>query len=380
MDVTDQEGNVSIRSSKYGGGGLNRGLVFLDGDKLILEEFPHCRTLDGPEDLKMISGKNVWYYPSLEGTIIRVFYADGSWFTSTTRKLDAFKSIWVQRREPLASNINKILHLECDGVVDCKRLSYGERFAKAVLASNPEYRCLNDLYDAKFDRAHKYVFLLRSSADDRVVCRAPDDDDEAIVNLLMVVDENNRHVVNGTVDGFTTHMMYALESDDDVDTAVKMFSNELDANLVQGLHVYDAEKHLSYKLYLPAHSLLRGIRNNERSLTERYLQLRVDAEQEQGKLMTFFNLFPEMRAVAYVLEEGIYHLCSELCRVYYMRYVEKQYIDTKTYGRRFVHALYVIHGDYIATRTQTTPTKIGNLMTIRPSELHDLLKEFYYIE
>ena len=89
------------------------------------------------------------FYRSEEGTLLRLFFHNGKWYLSTHRKLDASKSRWGGGAP------------------------FGEIFLKG-LQNTFGQDCDLPFFTQKLDTQNVYLFLIRSTKDNRMVCKAPE--------------------------------------------------------------------------------------------------------------------------------------------------------------------------------------------------------------
>jgi hypothetical protein len=197
-------------------------------------------------------------FDSHEGTMIRVFYHADTWHISTNRKLNAFMSKWSSR------------------------ISYGLMFKYALeyeVLVNPEFEKMLDLgagdniidkFKKCLDISKQYMFLVRNSKENRIVCSAPD---------------------NFTVYHVGTYINGEISMDDDIkirkpkeykfDSPNELADhvNNVNYDQLQGLvmvgPIGDSEKQLRcFKVYNPDYAYYYKIRGSTTSLRYRYLQLR----------------------------------------------------------------------------------------------------------
>jgi hypothetical protein len=75
-----------------------RGLVFNEKN-LVLKGFPYTQeyTEDDNKDFDF-DISTCLFYKSYEGCLIRIFYFNNKWYTSTNKKLNAFRSKWASKK------------------------------------------------------------------------------------------------------------------------------------------------------------------------------------------------------------------------------------------------------------------------------------------
>jgi hypothetical protein len=169
------------------------------------------------------------WFTSYEGTVIRMFYHNGAWKTSTRRRIDAHNSYW-------GSNT-----------------SFGEMF-DVIFA---------DISTNNFDKSLTYTFLICSNSHNRLVCKT----------------NSTALYFTGT---FTKDGVYNLDTrcevtgieqtifdcEDDLRDAVAI----TDINISQGFIGYNNVTGEFAKIMSSDYSSKRNLRNNEPDLRCRYLQ------------------------------------------------------------------------------------------------------------
>jgi len=409
-----------------------RGLVYRnDNDELVFKGFPFCRELAIEELPAMGDTAASWrYFYSVEGTIIRVFNVDGHWYTSTNRKLDAFKSRWVPKRETIVKRIQKLFSAKSarrrlvdaaaeeedeehggdenvgDNVGDNapENMSFGERFALGIkyLAEMDECdvsgedvldgggecdseetrlkETLRRFYDAYLDPTKGYVFIVRSSKEDRIVCDAADVD-RSIVHVGTFHSSDSAPDFDARIFSKKYPSVPLIPSHNECkfknsrEAAQFLVEGGVDFHDYQGLFAYDANKRKAYKIVTSMYYVFNKIRGNVPSLKFRYLQLR---KEPVGARETFFYLYPEMREDAALIELGIWEMAKRLHKSYLDVYVNKSCPTSESCAtdmeRKFLEE---IHRSYLHSRVTTTASRIVDILTMQPPvRLNKLLKRF----
>ena len=130
-----------------------RGVVFHE-DQLVLQAYPHQIELcsNDKKSIEKYLGDDFTdykFFESHEGALIRVFNYNDKWFTSTHRKLDAFRSKWSCRE------------------------SFGTIFKRALGAvlniddDNNDGGILNKFYNT-LDKDKQYYFIVSNTDDNRI--------------------------------------------------------------------------------------------------------------------------------------------------------------------------------------------------------------------
>jgi hypothetical protein len=146
-----------------------RGVVF-HGDEIVIQSFsytPEFTERDGDkiEELLKDNFNNYIFFDSHEGALLRVFHFEKKWFVSTHRRLDAFHSKWASKKSFGTMFVDA---LECEVVLN-------KTFAKFV---EPDEDCkieedILSRFCAKLNPEKQYMFLVRNTVENRIVCRAP---------------------------------------------------------------------------------------------------------------------------------------------------------------------------------------------------------------
>jgi len=269
----------------------SRGVVVIKKTgKILLPSFHHTSEFTlGDPNLENILSDNVLntssIFPSLEGTLIRVFYHN-KWYISTHRKLDAFKSKW-----------------------GCKR-SYGEFFEDAV---NKLGNTLDEFKES-LNKDKQYLFLMRNDMENRIVSICEDE------NKLYHVGT----YVNGKLEMNTETVTIVppvaplqLKTREDI---VEFVTKHCDPKELQGVVIFTNEN--AVKVISGAYNYLKSLRGNEQSVKFRYLQLRTNLEMNND----LRNLYREWEPVFDEYENTIFEVCQKIYKAYVKRYILKEHV------------------------------------------------------
>ena len=279
-----------------------RGVIF-HNDEIVMKSFPKtveysCKDIATiKKTLEDIFGECT-FFRSEEGTLIRVFNFNGKWYISTHRKLDAFKSKWASKD------------------------SFGELFEKAVgyeFDSNEEFnKALSDISgETVFDKfknfldvQKQYMFLLRNTTDNRIVCLAPKNPTIYHVGTF----------INGMVDLNDNIFVTKPRKVNflDVDDLCFYADTEIDYNHYQGVIVF-APNNKQYKIINNDYQELFNIRGNEPSIKFRYLQVRMIKRQLDG----LYFLYPEMSGKFDEYENILFRISGKIHNAYMQRFIKK---------------------------------------------------------
>ena len=297
-----------------------KGVVF-ENNKKVMNAFPRVTDLVvGEGQITPIENKftpnDAWVKSSrfthhVEGALIRVYWANNTWNVSTQKKINAFNSKWSGPE------------------------SFGETWVKGLIQhkeNNPEF--LSDLpldnilnpFFKTLNKKHQYVFVVRHTAENRQVCKAPEK--STVFHIATFIDDK-------------------LNVDDDLGLKkpdIVQFENmEELANFVESQNFADHSGLMAhhpngnwYKIQSRKYREMLTVRGNEPSLRFRYLQLRLDCE----KVNQLYNLFPEMSATFDNCEDSLYDLAKYIHTAYMDRFIRRRYV---TLEREFFSIVRLCH-------------------------------------
>lgn len=320
-----------------------RGLVFVD-EKPFFQGFPFAIELnDETVYTENLDIEKCRIYQSHEGTLIRVFNINGKWYTSTNRKLNAFKSRWAAKKE-----------------------TFGTCFAAAIRQffkddEEDDEIYLNNFYTTTLNPENKYMFILKPSEEERIVCLS----DPKIIHVG-TFDINNNLLPGELLEGIESPKELNFMN---IDELVSDLLTNVNVKIHQGfIAIHDDGRH--FKIFHPKYQELFQVRGNVPSLRFRYLMLRKNESQRM-----FFELYPEMRQIASDIETQIFDLCVDLHKKYLE--INIQGIDQFELSQEEEQILRIIHNQYLKTRIKTTPTRINDIITYGTApRINRLLKLF----
>lgn len=246
-------------------------------------------------DLDVVNEYDV--YPSIEGTLMRVFQHHGKWYISTNRKLDAFKSYWSSHFSFGQLFVNNVLHVFKDNNVE----SFFQRLEATKV----------------------YFFLLRPTVESRIVCQI--DTNSPSLYFLGALDTTTQE--QGHTLALEANMIpeiprvsrLTIQTMDEIKTYVQ------DVNVweYQGVILFHKQKNKQVKILNDHYKYLWSIRNNNPNLFLRYFEIRTDPKM----LEDFFKLYPKFVTVADRFEYQIFEVSKHLHQAYVDRYIRKQYVS-----------------------------------------------------
>jgi hypothetical protein len=280
-----------------------RGVVF-NGDKIVMKAFPytieyHC---DDTENITKLFDKNDFskcvFYEAHEGALIRMFYYSGKWYTCTHRKLDAFKSKWASK-ESFGSSFLKALEVEIET----------NKALKSVIPSGDED--LLTRFQKTLDETKQYMFLVRNTSENRIVCNPPS---RATVYHVGTFVDGTLSMTENIHVPYPTMLKFG-----DVENLLS-YVDKVNCKDLQGVIVF-APDNSQYKILNSDYYDFFKTRGNEPSIKYRYLQIRMDSKQSN----MLYSLYPEMADAFDRYEDVLYDKAREIYNSYVSRFIKKQY-------------------------------------------------------
>jgi len=280
-----------------------RGVVF-NGKTLVMRGFPY--TIDCDTTRKDVFDEYDFstfrFFEAHEGTLIRMFYFDDKWYVTTHRKLNAYRSKWASR-ESFGQYFQNAIEWNAENNAALKA---------ALPDATDENDTLMDRFKRTLDTSKQYMFLLRNSSTNRIVCRPPP---------------------HPTVYHVGTFVDDTLTLDDDIhiphpkeltfDTAADLFeaADEMPYQEYQGVIAFSKDN-VQIKVVSVDYQYLFNVRGNEPSIRYRYLQVRHDHEMHEA--LSF--LYPEMVQSFEEYERYLGDITRFIYRSYVNRFIKKQFV------------------------------------------------------
>lgn len=308
-----------------------RGCVF-DGDKLIFKSLGYPFDIKG-EYLPQLPIVTSVCTPIYEGTIIRMFYHGGKWYTTTHRKLDASRSKWGNE------------------------VSFGELFAQTV--ENVLNIGVDELKANHLDTNFGYIFLIGTTEITRIVSPA-----KSRLMLLSLIDENQNDIIYTNPDKIPKILTGVVSKKLQFDNLreVKNFVDDLlypfDSEI--GVHIQIGD--ISFKIMNEHYVELSLLRQNLPSIMFAYLHNVFD-ENKQRK---FRNLYPKFEREFDFYDKEISDICKDLYYKYLKKYVPTYKVTTindnndtiSSFTENEKNILKEIHNVYLETRNIITKNDI----------------------
>ena len=252
--------------------------VITDGNTPISHFFPPTKDFTELDIFPILDCdfKDWLWFESYEGTIIRMFYHDGHWKTSTRRRLDAHNSYW-------GSNI-----------------SFGEMFDIAFANTSKE----------GLDKELTYTFLLSSNSHNRLVCKP----NPVPLYFTGAFDKNGSYQIssNNTLEGceYTRNIYFTDEN------ALRIAVFNVDIDTSQGFIGFNTKTGEFIKIVNSKYNYKRSLRNNEPDIRARYLQTLCDPNLHRNFREHFYEharLFRRLDGSFHGLIRDILHETPKEC-------------------------------------------------------------------
>jgi hypothetical protein len=295
------------------------GLV-VDGNTQVMNAFPRVKHLDEKSVANAFTDdtvKSSKIFQHHEGTLVRVYFASGSWQISTQRKIDAYKSKWSERLS-FGEAFAQAVALEC---------SRSEKFRERLGVDDGAQPTMDD-FCKSLDPNLKYLFIVRHWGTNRIVCDAPDEMTAYHVGTFTA--DSNRIDVDVDI-GFTKPSTHSVQTVRELQDLVR----GLDPRVDSGFMILDANDKW-YKLQSREYLDLEDVRGNEPSLKFRYLQVRLD-DDKVGKL---YDLYPDQTHFFEDYEDTLYDIARYVHSAYIRRFVKREYV---TVEREFFGVMSACH-------------------------------------
>lgn len=330
-----------------------RGIVF-HGNTIVLNAFPytveyeHTNTKQIKENIQAVFN-DCHFYDSHEGALIRMFYFSGRWFTTTHRKLNAFRSKWSSK-ESFGTSFKRSLEFEVEN-------------NKILRDSIPESGDgLLERFQTTLDQTKQYMFLVLHNEENRIVCSAPVNPTlfhvGTFVNgdLVMNEDINIPHPRKHT---FTN--MDAL-----IDHVSKT-----DINSLQGIILF-APDNKQYKILHKDYFDLFQARGNEPSIKYRYLQVRMNIQM----VNMLYHLYPDMSDSFDEYENIIYSIAKSIYHSYVQRFIKKKWVTVAGEEFNVIRECHAWHEEDRKTNRISINRVIDILNTQTPTNLNKMIRRF----
>ena len=305
-----------------------------DNDSPI--EIKQCRGIIVEEDTNKILWKTFGYidefvddipeydtsdyelYSAYEGTSLRLFHYNNRWMLCTHRKLDAFKSRWSSTK------------------------SFGQMFVDSLMYG---YGQVYTDFLETLDKTKLYMFFLRTSEQNRVVCLAGPYNElyhSATFDTTGLVD-----------DDIGIRKQHKLVIPDDFDRAEYILSTVRSIDPMWAVGVILRKGMHEVKILNKEYACMRNVRGNEPSLAFRYLQIRADVEMYTPFMRLYWMYEPMFEEI----EQKIRRVAERLTALFVERYVKNHFEYLPTTEHILLKKAYTRNGNIQNTDTERDALK-----------------------
>ncbi len=276
-----------------------RGVVF-SGNKVVMKAFPYTTEYSHKEGEKVETKLSDNFnkcaiYDAHEGALIRMFYFENKWYTSTHRKLNAFRSKWASK-ESFGTSLKKALEYEVEN---------NEKL-KESLPSDGETILEN--FQKILNIEKQYMFLIRNTDENRIVCKAPEN--PVIYHVGTFVNGELVMTENINIPYPTKHNFSCVDEMLD-------YVSQIDIRVKQGVIVFSPDN-FQCKILNDDYQELFNARGNEPSIKFRYLQVRMN----QRIVDMLFHLYPHMAKTFDEYENALYAIARNIHHSYVQRHIK----------------------------------------------------------
>lgn len=331
-----------------------RGVVF-NKETIVMRSFPytveHIHTDQAAieADIQPVF-QNCSFYDSYEGALVRMFYFDGRWYTSTHRKLNAFHSKWASR-ESFGTSFKKALEAEVEHNSDLRKaLPNGddglfERFQKLL------------------DTKKQYMFLVRHNEENRIVCATPKR--PTLYHVGTFVDGDLVMTEN-------IHLPYPKKHTFQNISDLVNYVSKIDIRDLQGVIVF-APDNKQYKIIHKEYIDLFRARGNEPSIKFRYLQVRMDPRM----VNMLYHLYPSMKDTFTEYENSLYAVAKTIYNSYVQRHIKAKWSTLPTEEYKVDCACHAWHEADRKNNRVTLDKVIEILNEQTPTALNQMIRRYH---
>jgi hypothetical protein len=284
-----------------------RGVVF-HNKTIVMNAFPY--TVEYTESDKEQIKENIehvfekcLFFDSYEGALIRVFHFSGRWYTSTHRKLNAFRSKWASK-ESFGTCFKRALESEVES--NCK-------FKESIPDGNEG---LLERFQNTLDKNNQYMFLVLHTEENRIVSAAPERPTlfhvGTFINGKLSLDDN----IN-----IPYPKRHSFKNINDLLGYVK----NIDIKDIQGVICFTPDNK-QYKIVHNDYQDLFNARGNEPSIKFRYLQVRMNRRLTD----MLYHLYPNWEQKFDEIENNIYEITKGIYNSYVQRFIKKRFVTVPT--------------------------------------------------
>ena len=327
-----------------------RGVVF-NGDKVVMNGFPY--TYEYTEDDANIEPifDQCSFYDSYEGSLIRMFYFDDRWYTSTNRKLDANKSKWSSI-ESFGHYFKVALEFEVEN---------NEKLRSSI--SGDDSKDIVERFQSTLNTNHQYMFLLLNNEQNRIVCDSPKSPTVFHVGTF----------IDGTLSmEENINIPYPRQHHFEKISELYDYINSIDIHTKQGVILF-APNNVQYKIYNREYYDLYKVRGNEPSIKFRYLQVRMD--KRYNNLLHY--LYPTSSNLFDEYENSIYAIGKKIYQAYFDRFIKNEYITVPTEEFAVIRVCHAWHQED-RVNNKISLNKVMEILNMQtPTQINRMIRKLY---
>ena len=330
-----------------------RGVVFNDKE-IVMHAFPYTveyTKSDRNQINKQIEPvfNDCSFYDSYEGALIRVFHFSGRWYTSTHRKLNAFRSKWSSR-ESFGTCFKRALESE---------VQTNPKFSETIPEGDEG---LLERFQKTLDKNKQYMFLVRHTEENRIVCASPETPTLFHVGTF----------INGelSLDDDINIPYPKKHSFSNVDELLS-YVNDVDIKDLQGVICF-APDNKQYKIIHQEYQDLFRARGNEPSIKFRYLQVRLNRRYTN----MLYHLYPKWEAKFDEIENTLYDIAKSIYTSYVQRFIKKRFVTVPTEEFIVIRQCHKWHEDDRSSNRINIDKVIEVLNQQTPTSLNRMVRRF----
>lgn len=269
-------------------------------------------------------------FESQEGCLIRIFHHNEKWYITTHKKLNAYKSSWSSKQ-----SFGEIFELALHSYYNNNK-TFQDRVGSEL--SSP--REVVDKFVGTLDKSRSYMFLVRNTAENRIVCHPPADYTLYYTGSFLLDGTDFKFI---DVD-IPTPVEHRFDSVDEMMTYVK----SCDPYQLQGV-VYipmDGQSLSPVKVVNAAYWDLFHLRNNEPSVKFRYLEIRTTVDVDKYRA-----LYPEYAPSFDKYEDILSGVVQNIYDCYVRRFIKKEFATVPQEQYPIVqqcHSYYLHHRVFVS--------------------------------
>jgi DNA-binding Lrp family transcriptional regulator len=301
------------------------------------------------------------FYPSYEGTVLRVWCQEDKWYISTHRKLDANKSRWGSNLTFQKRFVNALLQLNTSS----------ENFANYFKECTEDN--IFEKYTSYLDKDYIYTYLIRTSNDTRIVCSYENED----LFYVGAFKKGSFDFIFPEVFNVVVPIIPNINIDSFADfiTRIKDNAAEVCNNWrTQGIIAID-KKGNSVKYMNPEYVKWYKVRGNEPILVQAYInKVKSGNVQDINNFMFLYQHNQEFREYELIMHDVKRNILNNYIR----RYIHKKIVAAPPEQHKVLVHLYNL---YLKNRQsnvlnhQWIDEQVNRLPTV---EIYNLYKQYKY--